>query len=98
MTKTEFKSEGKTVSYEILEDGYIIYIGGVASIHQYEPYIPYPDLSYEEGCLKQIGDLVSSQQQQEDTANKEQQIEALQEQVNMLTEAIMEMSADVYGE
>lgn len=97
MTKTEFKSEGKTVSYEILEDGYIIYLDGVACVHQYEPYIPYPDLSYEEGCLKQIRNLVFSQRQEE-TTDKEQQIEVLQEQVNMLTEAIMEMSADVYGE
>ena len=45
------------ITYEILEDGYLIKLDGKPWIKQYEPYIPYPELSYEEGCLKQIEDI-----------------------------------------
>lgn len=95
MGTTNYTVNGKVISYEILADGYNIYLDSKPWIHQYEPYIPYPELSYEDGCVKQIQELISVEEEQED---KDQQIATLQEQVNMLTEAIMEMSADVYGE
>ena len=51
------------ITYEILENGYIINLDGKPWIEQTEPYIPYPNLSYEEGCLKQIDDLCKSQEE-----------------------------------
>ena len=49
----------KNVYYEILEDGFKIYIGQTvnASIHQYEPYIPDPSKSYEENAIQMCEDL-----------------------------------------
>lgn len=45
--------------YEILEDGYYIKDDEqpLMVIHQYEPFIPYPDLGYEGSAQKQIEDL-----------------------------------------
>lgn len=45
------------ITYEISENGYLISLDGKPWIKQYEPYIPYPELSYEESCLKQIEDI-----------------------------------------
>lgn len=47
--------------YELLDDGY--YIKDKNSgllIHQYEPFIPYPNLGYEGSAKKQIEDLLES--------------------------------------
>ena len=52
------------VTYEILENGYKINLDGKPWIEQLEPFIPYPNLSYEEGCLKQIEDLCKPQEEQ----------------------------------
>ena len=46
------------ITYEILEDGYIINNDGKPWIKQVEPYIPYKDMSYEECCLKHIDEIV----------------------------------------
>lgn len=52
MVKYEKQYENKDVYYEILEDGFKIYVGQTnrPSIHQYEPYIPDPSKSYEENA------------------------------------------------
>lgn len=68
----------KNYTYEVTENGYYILLNGVKLIHQYEPYIPNKELSYEENAkahieeLKQadleaskIGDEVSNQELQE---------------------------------
>ena len=43
--------------YEITENGYYIIVNGKKSIHQYEPYIPNHELSYEENAKNQIEQL-----------------------------------------
>ena len=57
MIKTDYIFDGKEVSYEILDNGYKIYLNGKEWITQIEPLIPYPELSYEQGCLKQIEEI-----------------------------------------
>ena len=47
----------KTYTYEVTENGYFIFINGKKVIHQYEPYIPDPNLSYEENAKAQIEEL-----------------------------------------
>ena len=57
MKTTEFLFDGKQVSYEIREDGYMIYLDNKPWISQYEPYIPDKSKSYEENALIQIEDI-----------------------------------------
>ena len=57
MIKTDYTYNNKEVSYEVVEKGYKIYLGGVLWITQEEPYIPYPELSYEENAIKQIEEI-----------------------------------------
>lgn len=57
MIKTNYTYDNKEVSYEVVEKGYKIYLGGVLWITQEEPYIPYPELSYEENAIKQIEEI-----------------------------------------
>lgn len=58
MTKTIYTFHGKELSYEVTEDGYFIYLNGNKWIHQYEPYIPDHNISYEENAVAQIKELV----------------------------------------
>lgn len=90
MIETNYVIDDKKVSYEILEDGYKIYLDDVAWIHQYEPYIPYPNLSYEEGCLKQIEEIVATQEQ---AIEAEKTNAELMEQVKLQDEAINELAS-----
>ena len=69
------------VTYEILENGYKINLDGKPWIEQLEPFIPYPNLSYEEGCLKQIEDLCKPQEE----------VVSLQDQITNLELAIAEL-------
>lgn len=57
MKETNYVIDNKKVSYELFEDGYKIYLDGVAWIHQYEPYIPDKKLSYEENAIAQIEEI-----------------------------------------
>ena len=47
------------ITYKINETGYDIMLDGKLWITQYPPYIPYPELTLEECCLKQIDELCS---------------------------------------
>ena len=97
MIKTEYKIDGKEVSYEILEDGYKIYLGEKPWISQRGAYIPYPDLSYEEGCLKQIEEIYNGfANAQEEIKTKEDKITELENKVQMLTDCVIEMSETIY--
>lgn len=49
--------DNKVVSYEILENGYKLYLDGNDWIYQYEPYIPNHNKSYEENAWDQIKEL-----------------------------------------
>ncbi len=54
MINTGTKINEESVSYEVTEKGYVIYIGEKATFVQEEPHIPNPSLSYEENALEQI--------------------------------------------
>ena len=96
MKTTDYKINGQEVSYEITKDGYMIYLGGKPWISQNEPYIPYPDLGYEESCLKQIEELmVQSEQPVKPTT--EEKIAELEEQLELQAQAIMELAEIIGG-
>lgn len=56
----EYKLGNRTITYKITNDGYDIYLDEKPWISQHVPYIPYKDLSYEEGCKKQIEKLIAA--------------------------------------
>lgn len=65
--ETKHTFSGKKISYEITGDGYMIYLDGAPWVHQYEPYIPYPDLGYEESCIKQVKEICSVEHSTEES-------------------------------
>lgn len=82
------------ITYEILENGYLIKLDGKPWIKQYEPYIPYPNLSYEEGCLKHIEEIVASHEAGEKAQQEAEQEKAqLLEQIALQDEAINELAS-----
>lgn len=56
---SKLSTYGKEIYYEILENGFKIYVGQAVSpsIHQYEPYIPDPSKSYEENAKDMCEEL-----------------------------------------
>ena len=48
------------ITYEILENGYLINFEGRPWVKQVEPYIPYKCESYEKSCLKHIDEIIES--------------------------------------
>ena len=74
MTNTDYLIENKKVSYEVIENGYKIYLDSQVWIHQYEPYIPDKSKSYEENAVAQIEEIYNGFQQalneQEQTENE----------------------------
>ena len=90
MKETNYVIDNKKVSYEILEDGYKIYLDGGDFIHQYEPFIPNPKLTYEENALAQMEELVAMH---ENAKNEQMEKEALMEQVKLQDEAINELAS-----
>jgi hypothetical protein len=101
MIETNYSIDGEQLSYEILEDGYMIYKGGTAWIHQYEPHIPNKELSYEENAIAQIEEIVASheeakkeQQEKLEAEQKAEQEKAqLLEQIALQDEAINELAS-----
>ena len=76
MKTTDFKFNEMAVAYEVLEYGYDVYLDNNIWISQHEPYIPYPNLSYEAGCLKQIEGICNVKEPQEDET--QQRLSALE--------------------
>ena len=66
----------KIYTYEVTENGYYILINGEKVIHQYEPYIPNPNLSYEENAKAQIEELKASEQAQKEEKNDMEQMKS----------------------
>lgn len=58
MKETNYIINGKIISYEIIENGYTIFRDDEPWFFEREPSLPYPELSFEEGCLKEIEALV----------------------------------------
>ena len=56
------KQYNEHISYEILENGYMIYLDGEPWISQLDQYSkPYDkDKSYEENCIMQLDDITSA--------------------------------------
>lgn len=79
----------KKVYYEILDDGFKIYIGQTnrPSIHQYEPYIPDPSKSYEENALAMCKDLCETGKESESVENRLLSIEANIDYLMLLSDA-----------
>jgi hypothetical protein len=77
------------ITYEILENGYIIKLDGNPWIEQTEPYIPYPELSYEEGCLKQIEELCRADEEAKKAQNKQDEITEMQLAITELYEMML---------
>ena len=50
--------DGQPVTYEVVGDGYIIYLGGAVWHDMREPNLIRPELSYEEQVVRHIGELV----------------------------------------
>ena len=96
MKTTDYKINGQEVSYEVTENGYMIYLGGKPWISQNEPYIPYPDLGYEESCLKQIEELVV-QSEQPVKPTTEEKIAELEEQLEIQAQTITELAEIIGG-
>lgn len=101
MIKTNYVLDNKELSYELLEDGYKIYLDGQDFIHQYEPYIPDHNKSYEENAIAQIEELVAmhenalkEQQEKLEAEQKAEQEKAqLLEQIALQDEAINELAS-----
>lgn len=75
-------------TYEVTENGYYIYINGEKIIHQYEPYIPNPSLSYEENAKAQIEELKKAK---EASQNKKTSMEQMQQDITDLQLALVEL-------
>ena len=70
--------DGRDIFYEILDDGYKVYIGQQVrpSIHQYEPYIPNPSKSYEENARDTCYELAGGDTAVDPVAERFTDIEA----------------------
>ena len=90
MKTTNYSIDNKQVSYEVIDNGYKIYLDGQLWIHQYEPYIPNPSISYEENAIAQMEELVAMH---ENAKNEQMEKEQLIEQVKLQDEAINELAS-----
>ncbi len=95
MEQTDYKFNERSISYEVLDNGYAIYLDGVIWIEQKEPYIPYPNLSYEEGCLKQIEELCTPSSEGISEQTTEQRLSALEEENAMLSATLDDILTNV---
>ena len=61
MISTHKTYDKKPIAYEVLENGYMIYLDGRPWVDQREPYSKPMDASksYEENCLLQIEDITA---------------------------------------
>lgn len=80
------------LTYKIKENGYEIYKDGVLWISQYEPYIPNPNLSYEENAIRQIEELNNNKAIVETI---ESRVVILEEQNNQQEEIIANLTYEV---
>ena len=82
--KTNYVLDNKELSYEVLEDGYKIYLDGGDFIHQYEPFIPNPKMTYEENAVAQIEELVAMAEASKSQPSYEERIAMLEAQLEEL--------------
>lgn len=75
------------LTYEIKENGYVIYKDGKLWITQYEPYIPNPALTYKENAIKHIEELNAPSEPNVDIEEKISILEA--ENAELLLDSAM---------
>ena len=56
---TKYVAHKQPLSYEVLPNGYDIYMGETLWITQHEPHIPNRNLSYEENAIAQMEEIVN---------------------------------------
>ena len=88
MIETIYSIDNKQVSYEVTDNGYKVYLDGQQWIHQYEPYIPNPSISYEENAIAQIEEIYNGHQQ---ALKEQQEKESLQDQITNIELALAEL-------
>ena len=92
MDRNNLEKGGKimenTYTYEVTENGYYIYINGKKVIHQYEPYIPNPSISYEENAKAQIEELKASEEAEKE---KKTDIEQMKSDITDIQLALVEL-------
>lgn len=81
--------DGQDVYYDILDDGYKIYIGQTSrpSIHQYEPFIPDHTKTYEENAILTCEQLCQSCEHKVDIDSRLLTVEANIDYLMLLTDA-----------
>lgn len=84
MINTDKTFDGKSIAYEILEDGYMIYLDGKPWILQQGIYANPMDKTktYEENCLAQIEELTREPEPQEQLYTLDEAAELLTSEVN----------------
>lgn len=74
MITTDFKmSNGTSISYEVFEDGFDIWIGSIGGYPTYsqrEPFIPDRSISYEENAIKMCEQISKDSARTKDNSNK----------------------------
>ena len=79
------------ISYEILEDGYMLYLDGQPWIKQHTEHVFYPELSLKENAEKHIEDICTPVEPEptrdEEVARLQAQVAELQAQVEALVNA-----------
>lgn len=73
------------ITYEILEDGYMLKLDGKDWIKQHTEHVFYPELSLKENAEKHIEDICTPVEAE---PTKDEQIAQLQEQVAQLQEQV----------
>lgn len=88
MITTDFKYNNQTLSYEVVENGYKIYLDGRLWIKQLEPFIPNPEISYEENALAQIEELAKPAEEEK---TLKEQVAVLEQQLTDTQLALCEI-------
>ena len=88
MKTTNYSIDNKQISYEVTDNGYKIFLDGQLWIHQYEPYIPNPSISYEENAIAQIEEIYNGYQA---SLQEKQEQASIQDQITNLELALAEL-------
>lgn len=81
MEYTDIKN--RIYTYRITDNGYFIDVDNRPMYHQYEPFIPNHNLSYEENAIKQIQEIIENENASVEQANTiEKQIADLKDGIS----------------
>ena len=80
MEYTDIKN--RIYTYRITEDGYFIDVDNRPMYHQYEPFIPNHNLSYEENAITQIQEIIASEK------TSAEKTDTLEKKISNLNDAV----------